>query len=63
MIGATYLAKVAGRLEAGGDKGAATLHVLDDLVNACDDLERMLHAGKFTESQGPHDNHNHRTHS
>ena len=63
MIGATHLAKVAGRLEAGGDKGAATLHVLDDLVNACDDLERMLQAGKFTESQGPHDNHNHRTHS
>ena len=63
MIGATHLARVAGRLEAGGDKGAATLHVLDDLVNACDDLERMLLAGKFTESQGPHDNHNHRSHS
>jgi CheY-like chemotaxis protein len=63
MIGATHLAKIAGGLEAGGDKGAATLHVLDDLVNACDDLERMLLAGKFTESQGPHDNHHHRSHT
>jgi CheY-like chemotaxis protein len=63
MIGATQLARIASELEAGGDKGAATLHVLDDLVNACDDLERMLLAGKFTESQGPHDNHHHRSHS
>lgn len=63
MIGATRLAKVAAELEAGGDKGAATLHVLDDLVIACEDLERMLHAGKFTESQGPHDNNYHRSHS
>jgi len=63
MIGATQLAKVAAGLEAGGDKGAATLHVLDDLVNACEDLERMLLAGKFTESQGPHDNNHHRSHS
>jgi CheY-like chemotaxis protein/HPt (histidine-containing phosphotransfer) domain-containing protein len=63
MIGATRLTKVAAELEAGGDKGAATLHDLDDLVNACDELQRMLLAGKFTGSQGPHDNHNHRSHS
>ena len=63
MIGATQLAGLAGRLEAGGDKEAATLHVLDDLVNACDELERMLLAGKFTNTQGPHDNHNDRSDS
>ena len=57
MIGATHLAGIAGALEAGGDKGAATLHVLDDLVAACDELERMLLAGKFSNTQGPHDNH------
>ncbi len=61
MIGATHLANVAGGLEAGGDKGAATVHVLDDLVNACNELERMLSAGKFTNTQGPHDNHNDRS--
>jgi CheY-like chemotaxis protein len=59
MIGANHLAKLAGGLEAGGDKGAATLHVLDDLVNACNELERMLFAGKFNNTQGPHDNHSH----
>jgi CheY-like chemotaxis protein/HPt (histidine-containing phosphotransfer) domain-containing protein len=59
MIGANHLANLAGGLEAGGDKGAATLHVLDDLVKACNELERMLFAGKFSNTQGPHDNHSH----
>ena len=61
MIGATHLAKLASGLEAGGNKGAATLLVLDDLVSACNELERMLFAGKFTNTQGPHDNLNDRS--
>jgi CheY-like chemotaxis protein/HPt (histidine-containing phosphotransfer) domain-containing protein len=47
MIGATHLAKLAARLEMGGDKEAATRGVLDDLLSACSELERMLLAGKF----------------
>jgi CheY-like chemotaxis protein len=47
MIGATHLAKLAARLEMGGDKEAATPGVLDDLLSACSELERMLLAGKF----------------
>ena len=47
MIGATHLARLATGLETGGSKVAATPGVLDDLLSACSELERMLLAGKF----------------
>jgi CheY-like chemotaxis protein len=47
MIGATHLARLAARLETGGSKVAATPGVLDDLLSACSELERMLLAGKL----------------
>lgn len=47
MIGAAHLARLAGGLEMGGYKEAATPVVLKDLLNACSELERMLLAGKF----------------
>jgi HPt (histidine-containing phosphotransfer) domain-containing protein len=47
MIGATHLAGLAAGLEMGGNKEAATPAVLDDLLSACSELERMLLAGKF----------------
>lgn len=47
MIGAAHLAKLAGELEMGGNKEAATPVVLKDLLHACSELERMLLAGKF----------------
>jgi CheY-like chemotaxis protein len=47
MIGAAHLARLAGGLEMGGNKEAATPVVLNDLLNACSELERMLLAGKF----------------
>jgi CheY-like chemotaxis protein len=55
MVGAVHLAWLAGGLEAGGSKPAATPAVLDDLLSACSELERMLLAGNLTETQGPHD--------
>jgi CheY-like chemotaxis protein/HPt (histidine-containing phosphotransfer) domain-containing protein len=53
MIGATRLSTLAANLEKGGGKEAATPGVLEDLLSACDELERMLFAGKFTNTQGP----------
>jgi CheY-like chemotaxis protein len=53
MIGATRLSRLAANLERGGSKEAATPGVLEDLRNACGELERMLFAGKFTKTQGP----------
>jgi CheY-like chemotaxis protein/HPt (histidine-containing phosphotransfer) domain-containing protein len=53
MVGATRLSKLAANLEKGGSKEAATPGVLEDLLNACGELERMLFAGKFTKTQGP----------
>jgi CheY-like chemotaxis protein len=47
MIAAAHLARLAGGLEMGGNKEAATPVVLKDLLNACSELERMLLAGKF----------------
>jgi CheY-like chemotaxis protein len=47
MIGATHLAGLAAGLEVGGYKEAATPVVLKDLLSACNELERMLLAGKF----------------
>jgi HPt (histidine-containing phosphotransfer) domain-containing protein len=47
MIGATHLARLATGLEMGGSKVAATPGVLDDLLSACSELERMLLAGKL----------------
>jgi HPt (histidine-containing phosphotransfer) domain-containing protein len=47
MIGATHLARLAAGLEMGGSKEAATPGVLDDLLSACSELERMLLAGKL----------------
>ena len=55
MVGAVHLAWLAAGLEAGGSKPAATPAVLDDLLSACNELERMLLAGNLTETQGPHD--------
>ncbi len=55
MVGAVHLAWLAAGLEAGGSKPAATPAVLDDLLSACSELERMLLAGNLTETQGPHD--------
>jgi HPt (histidine-containing phosphotransfer) domain-containing protein len=53
MIGATHLAGLAADLEVGGYKEAATPVVLKDLLSACNELERMLLAGKFASTQGP----------
>ncbi len=53
MIGATRLSGLAADLETGGGKEAATPAVLTDLLTACGELERMLFAGKFTQTQGP----------
>jgi CheY-like chemotaxis protein len=47
MIGATRLTRLAACLESGSGKEAATPRVLDDLMNACSELERMLLAGKL----------------
>jgi two-component system, sensor histidine kinase RpfC len=47
MIGAVHLAALAAGLEVGGNKQAATPVVLNDLLTACNELERMLLAGKF----------------
>jgi CheY-like chemotaxis protein len=48
MIGAVRLARLAAGLEMGGSKEAATPTVLNDLLNACNELERMLLAGNLT---------------
>jgi CheY-like chemotaxis protein/HPt (histidine-containing phosphotransfer) domain-containing protein len=53
MIGAPRLSRLAANLETGGGKEAATPAVLEDLLTACGELERMLFAGKFTKTQGP----------
>jgi CheY-like chemotaxis protein/HPt (histidine-containing phosphotransfer) domain-containing protein len=46
MIGAVRIARLASALEIGSCK-EDTLRLLDDLLNACDALERMLLAGKL----------------
>jgi CheY-like chemotaxis protein len=48
MIGAVRLARLAAGLEMGGGKEAATPTVLNDLLKACTELERMLLAGNLT---------------
>jgi CheY-like chemotaxis protein len=48
MVGAVHLARLAAGLETGGSKQAATPGVLDDLLSACSELERMLLAGNLT---------------
>jgi two-component system, sensor histidine kinase RpfC len=53
MIGAARLAGLAAGIEMGVNKEAATPVVLNDLLSACNDLERMLLAGKFASTQGP----------
>lgn len=53
MIGAVDLARLASDLEVGGNKAAATPVVLNDLLTACSELERILLAGKFASTQGP----------
>jgi CheY-like chemotaxis protein/HPt (histidine-containing phosphotransfer) domain-containing protein len=50
MVGAVGLARLAAGLEVGGSKEAATPGVLDDLLNACSELERMLLAGNLTKT-------------
>jgi CheY-like chemotaxis protein len=48
MVGAVRLSWLAALLETGGSKPAATPGVLNDLVSACSELERMLLAGNLT---------------
>jgi CheY-like chemotaxis protein len=48
MVGAVRLSWFAAMLEMGGSKPAATPGVLNDLVSACNELERMLLAGNLT---------------
>jgi CheY-like chemotaxis protein len=50
MVGATRLARLAADVETGGSKKAASQGVLDDLLSACSELERMLLAGKLTQT-------------
>ncbi len=50
MVGAVRLARLAAGLEMGGSKEAATPGVLDDLLSACSELERMLLAGNLTKT-------------
>jgi CheY-like chemotaxis protein len=50
MVGAVRLARLAAGLEIGGSKEAATPGVLDDLLDACGELERMLLAGNLTKT-------------
>jgi CheY-like chemotaxis protein len=50
MLGASRLARLAAGLETGGSKEAATPGVLDDLLSACSELERMLLAGNLTKT-------------
>jgi CheY-like chemotaxis protein len=50
MVGAVRLARLAAGLEVGGSKEAATPGVLDDLLSACSELERMLLAGNLTKT-------------
>ena len=39
----------------GVGKPAATPQILEDLLGACNELERMLLAGKITNTRAPHD--------
>ena len=50
MVGAVQLSRLAASLEVGGSKEAATPGVLDDFLNACSELERMLLAGNLTKT-------------
>jgi CheY-like chemotaxis protein len=50
MVGAVRLARIAAGLEMGGSKEAATPGILDDLLSACCELERMLLAGNLTKT-------------
>jgi CheY-like chemotaxis protein len=54
MVGATRIAGLAAGLEVGGSKEAATRAVLNDLLSACSELERMLLAGKLKKTRAPH---------
>ncbi len=63
MIGASHLAKLAAGLELGGSKEAATPDVLDELLIACSELERMLLAGKLKKTRAPHHESTDRDHS
>jgi len=63
MIGATHIARLAAGLEMGGYKEAATPRVLDDLLSSCSELERMLLADKFKNTQGPHDDNDNSSHT
>jgi CheY-like chemotaxis protein len=47
MIGARRLVKLSACIELGSYRIAATVSVLDDLLNACGELESMLLAGKL----------------
>jgi CheY-like chemotaxis protein len=47
MIGAARIARLAAAIELGSCKEGDTLRLLRDLLDACEDLERILLAGKL----------------
>ena len=51
MVGAARIARLASALELGSCKKEDALPLLDDLLNACDQLEGMLLAGKLDQSK------------
>jgi CheY-like chemotaxis protein len=51
MVGFARVARLALSLELGSCKEEDTLRLLDDLLSSCDDLERILLAGKFEKAQ------------
>ncbi len=50
MVGAARIARLASALELGSCKEEDTLPLLDDLLDACNQLELMLLAGKLERS-------------
>ena len=55
MVGAVRIARLASALELGSCKKEDTLHLFSDLLDACDQLERMLLAGKLDKSNDTSD--------
>ena len=47
MVGFARVARLAASLELGSCKEEDTLHLLDDLLSSCDELERILLGGKL----------------
>jgi CheY-like chemotaxis protein/HPt (histidine-containing phosphotransfer) domain-containing protein len=60
MVGAVHIARLAATLESGSCKEGDTLRLLDELLGACDHLERMLLAGKLLRANDDSDSENYR---